>query len=134
MNRWFQQPLHRLYTWKSPGDISRNQIDYIMINQRFKNCEKQARTYPGADITSDHNPVAFKFKVKLKKINRNQAESQIDYNLLKDDIYKGRYNIIVKNYYDVLGSEEVQQDNESEDEHVEKEWHKVKLKFTKFSK
>ena len=45
MNTWFQQPLHRLYTWKSPGYISRNQIDYIMINQRFKNCVKQARTF-----------------------------------------------------------------------------------------
>ena len=56
MNMWSQQPLHILYTWKSPGDISRNQIDYIMINQRFKNCVKQARTYPGADINSDHNP------------------------------------------------------------------------------
>ena len=32
MNTWFQQPLHRQYTWKSPGDISRNQLDYIMIN------------------------------------------------------------------------------------------------------
>ena len=68
MNTWFQQPLHRLYTWKSPGDISRNQIDYILINQRFKNCIKQARTYPGTDINSDHNRVTIKFKVKLKKI------------------------------------------------------------------
>ena len=96
MITWFQEPLCRLYTWKSPEDISRNQIDYIMISQRFKNCVKQARTYPGADINSDHNLVTWKFKVKLKKIKRNQAQSQIDYNLLKDDTYKGRYNILVK--------------------------------------
>ena len=108
MNAWFKQPLCRLYTWKSPGDISRNQIDYIMINQTFKNCVKPARTYPGADINSDHNPVTIKFKEKLKKIKRNQAQSQIDYNLLKDDTYKKKYNILVKNYYDVLGSEEVE--------------------------
>ena len=25
----------------------------------------------------------------MKKIKRNQAQSQIDYNLLKDDTYKG---------------------------------------------
>ena len=80
MNTWFQQPLCRLHTLKSPGDISRNQIDYIMMNQRFKN----------------HNPVSIKFKVKLKKIKRNQVQSQIDYNLLKDDTYKRRYNILVK--------------------------------------
>ena len=46
-----------------------------MINQRFRNCAKQARTYPGADINSDHNPVSIKFKVKLKKMKRNQAQS-----------------------------------------------------------
>ena len=134
MNTWFQQPLCRLYTWKSPGDISRNQIDYIMINQRFQNCVKQAKTYPEADINSDHNPVTIKFKVKLKKIKINQAQSQIDYNLLKDDTYKKRYNILVKNYYDVLGSEEVQQDHENEEEHVEKEWNKVKLSLQNAAK
>ena len=42
-------------------------------------------------------------------------------------MYKGRYNILVKNYYDLLGSEEVEQDHESEEEHVEKEWNKVKI-------
>ena len=98
-----------------------------MINQRFKNCVKQARTYPGADINSDHNPVIFNFKVKLKKIKRNQAQPQIDYNLLKDDTYKGRYNILVKNYYNVLGSKEVEQDHEGGKEHVAKKWNKVKL-------
>ena len=134
MNTWFQQPLCRLYTWKSPGDISRNQIDYIMINQRFRNCVKQASTYPGADINSDHNPVTIKFKVRLKKIKRNQAQSQIDYNLLKDDTNKRRYNILVKNYYDVLGSEKVEQDHESEEEHVEKEWSKVKLSLQNAAK
>ena len=54
-----------------------------MINQRLRNCVKQARTYPGADINSDHNPVTLKFKVKLKKIKRNQTQSLIDYNLIK---------------------------------------------------
>ena len=105
-----------------------------MINQRFRNCLKQARTYPGADINSDHNPVIIRFKVKLMKIKRNQAQSQIDYILLKDDTCKRRYNILVKNYYDVLGSEKVEQDHESEEEHVEKEWGKVKHSLQKCSK
>ena len=63
----------------------------------------------------------------MKKIKRNQAQSQIDYNSLKDDTYKGRYNILVKNYYDVLGFEGVEQDHESEEKHVVKEWYNVKL-------
>ena len=55
-NTLFEHPNRRLYTWKSPGDIHRNQIDYIMINQRHRN-SVQVRTYPGADIGSHHNLV-----------------------------------------------------------------------------
>ena len=42
--------------------------------------------------------------------------------------------MLVKNYYDVLGSEEVEQDHESEEEHVEKEWNKVKLSLQNAAK
>lgn len=60
MNTFFKLPPRRLYTWKAPkdgknGTIIRNQIDYIMVNQRYRNSCKVAKTYPGADIDSDHN-------------------------------------------------------------------------------
>ena len=42
--------------------------------------------------------------------------------------------ILVKNCYDVLGSEEVEQDHESEEEHVEKEWNKIKLSLQNAAK
>ena len=66
-NTYFQHPKRRLYTWRSPGDIYRNQIDFILINKRFRNAVKQARTYPGADVGSDHNPLMIKMNIKLKK-------------------------------------------------------------------
>ena len=134
MNTWFQQPLHRLYTWKSPGDISRNQTDYIMINQRFKNCVKQARIYPGADINSDLDPVTFRFKVQLEKIKRNQAVTDRLQFIKGWYLHKRRYNILVKSYYDVLGSKEVEQDHESEEEHAATEWNKVKLSVQNVAK
>ena len=56
-NTTFEQPNRLLYTWKSPGDITRNQIDYILIRKRFRNSIKQCKTHPGADIASDHNPL-----------------------------------------------------------------------------
>ena len=59
-NTYFQHPKRRLYTWRSPGDIYRNQIDFILINKRFRNAVKQARTYLAADVaqtipTDDQN-------------------------------------------------------------------------------
>ena len=44
MNTWFRQPPRRTWTWMSPGDLTRNQIDYITINKRFRNGQKSYRT------------------------------------------------------------------------------------------
>ena len=66
-NTLFQHTNCRLYTWKRPGNIVRNQIDYIMVNQRFRNSIKSGKTFPEADIYSDNNPVFNKMQVMLKK-------------------------------------------------------------------
>ena len=42
-NTWFKEHPRRVYTWKSPGDIVRNQIDYIAINIRFIRALKQSK-------------------------------------------------------------------------------------------
>ena len=56
-NTWFKEHPRRIYTWKSPGDRTRNQIDFITINDRFRRAVKHAKTHPGADCRSDHIPV-----------------------------------------------------------------------------
>src|SRR5207248_3547742 len=54
-------------TWKKPGDSARYQLDYILVRQRYRNSVKDSRSYPGADIDSDHNLVMAKIAVRLKK-------------------------------------------------------------------
>ena len=54
-NTYYEKPERRLYTWRSPGDIARNQIDFILIKKRYRNSVKDVKTYPGADVNSDHN-------------------------------------------------------------------------------
>ena len=49
MNTWYRQHPRYLWTWRSPGDRYRNQIDYVTINKRFRNAVKKVNTYPGAD-------------------------------------------------------------------------------------
>ena len=53
-NTFYQEHKRRIYTWKSLGDVDRNQINYILIKNRFKNFIKQVKTCPGADIDSEH--------------------------------------------------------------------------------
>lgn len=83
-NTFFNLPARRLYTWKSPRDsnenIIRNQIDYILINQRYRNSCVSMKTYPGADINSDHTPLVGVFKIRMKHIKK---KSVIQYNVRK---------------------------------------------------
>ena len=110
-NTYFQHPKRLLYTWKSPGDVCRNQIDYILIRHRYRNSVKQCKTYPGADIGSDHNPLIAKIKIRLKRATPKNAQKKefIDWGKLKTDEMSQKYLIDVKNKYEVLLNESVQQ-------------------------
>ena len=48
-NTLFQQYKRRLYTWTSPDGQQRNQIDYILCSQRWRNSIQSAKTRLGAD-------------------------------------------------------------------------------------
>lgn len=73
MNTWFRLPPRKLYTWISPKDrpgaIVRNQIDYIMVNKRYRNSCTAVKTYPGADLQSNYVPLVGTFKIKMKRQN-----------------------------------------------------------------
>ena len=47
-----------------------HQIDYILVQNRFRSGINKAktRTFPGADVGSDHDMVLLNFRVRLKKI------------------------------------------------------------------
>ena len=74
-NTWFQNHKRRLYTWKSPGD-KRYQIDFILINQRFKNSIKNAKTLPGADADTDHNLLVVDMITRLKHVTRKKQSTK----------------------------------------------------------
>lgn len=102
-NTHFKQPARRLYTWKSPGDLHRNQIDYIIVNGRYKNAVKNVRTYPGADIYSDHNPVVADVCICLKKIKSSKPQSlRCDVAALRDKQMRDRFTVAVDNKFSML--------------------------------
>lgn len=94
LNTFFKLPPRRLYTWKSPKDngedvIIRNQIDYILVNARYRNSFTSVKTYPGADIQSDHNPLVGDYRTRYKKVQRKTPKKH-DIRKLKDRILKDK--------------------------------------------
>jgi len=53
-NTLFQKHKRRLYTWTSPDSQHRNQIDYILCNQRWRSSIQSAKTRPGTDCGTHH--------------------------------------------------------------------------------
>ena len=56
VNTLFQQHKRRLYTRTSPDGQHRNHIDYILCSQRWRSSIQSAKTRPGTDCGSNHEP------------------------------------------------------------------------------
>ena len=105
-NTWYEQHPRRLWTWRSPGDDVKNQIDYIAIKRRYKSAIQQSKAYPGADCGSDHNPVICKLKVKLKVIKKGKSKPRLAYDaLLNNQTIRDEYAVTVQNQFEVLENE-----------------------------
>lgn len=76
-NTMFQHHVRRLYTWRSPGNRYKNQIDYIMIRSRWRSSILNCKTYPGTDCGSDHQPLVMKFRLQLKNIRPPHRNTSI---------------------------------------------------------
>ena len=124
-NTFYQHHKRRLYTWMSPGDQHRNQIDFILVKNRFKNHVKDVRTYPGADVMSDHNLLVTKLKLKLKLPEKSQRQDSYEVNLLKQVEYREQFAIEVRNRFDALMIEELEQ-YEKEEDKINQQWDSFK--------
>ena len=82
-NTFFEQKETSRYTWTSPDGKTKNQIDYIIVNNRFRNSIKNSKSRPGADCGSDHNPVIIRTETKLKKIRRKFSKKKWNVSTLK---------------------------------------------------
>ena len=79
-NTFFQQHKRRFYTWTSPDGQHRNQMDYILCNQRWRSSIQSAKTRPRADYGSDHELHITKFRLKLKKVGKTTRPFRYDLN------------------------------------------------------
>ncbi len=60
----------RRWTWHSPNGKTHNQIDHIMVKKSFRSSVNinRTRSFPGADVGSDHKLLMMTFRLRLKRI------------------------------------------------------------------
>ena len=72
---------------QSPDRKHHNHTDYILVRKHFGSGVNihRARSFPGADIGSDHDLVMMTFQVLLKKVKKpNQPRLRFDLEKLRD--------------------------------------------------
>ena len=65
MNTFYKQHPRRLFTWTHPNGYSKNQIDFILVPNRWKSSITNVKTLPGADCGTDHELASAKITIKL---------------------------------------------------------------------
>ena len=100
-NTCYQQPNRRLYTWTSPDKQHRNQIDYILCQERWRNSLLNVKTLPGADCGTDHELLVAKMRVRLKVKKKGHVPIRYDLDNIPD-----AYAVNVKNRFKALEMEE----------------------------
>ena len=77
----------RRWTWHSPDGTHHNQIDYILVKKWFRSGIKTARTrtFPGADVKSNHDMVMMTFQTRHKNSRKpTQPRIRFDCEKLND--------------------------------------------------
>lgn len=69
-NTLFKHHPRRQFTWRSPDGRTKNQIDYILIKQRWRSSATNCRAYPGADCGTDHQLLVLDFRLRFKIVSR----------------------------------------------------------------
>lgn len=49
----------------------------MMLNSRLINSMTSVKAYPGADISSDHNPIVGSVRLRLKKTDQRKTYTEI---------------------------------------------------------
>ena len=93
-NTTFKQPPRRLYTWVSPGDRARIQIDYVMVKRRWKSLLLGVKTRPSADCGSDHQLLNAKIKIRMKTRKTNNSLIRYDVSNLPQE-----FKVEIKNKF-----------------------------------
>ena len=110
-------------TWRSPDHFTENQIDHMCISRKFRRSCQDVRTKRGADAASDHHLLLMTVKLRLKKhTTTTSTRTRYDVGLLRSQEIENRFQISLRNRYQIL-------QEQSEDGDTETQWQQTKKMY-----
>ena len=84
-----------MWTWKNADGQTKNQIAYITIKSRYRNCIENIRTFPGADCNSEHALLVCDMKIMLQKFKKQNLEPKLDFSVIQEQHEKGVFKKLI---------------------------------------
>ena len=122
-NTWYEQKIKNQHTWNSPDNNTKNQIDYILGNLRYRNSIRNVKVRRSADCGSDHHALVIKIRLKLKTMKKGKRQKQWNTTKLKE-------SIIATQFKEGL---ETKLESNSTEENVEKLWALIRESITQMA-
>ena len=105
-NAHFRKRQGKLWTFISDMSDTKTQVDYVLINRKWKNSIKNCEAYDSfCSIGSDHRLVSAMIKLSLRT-SKAPARENWDWSALRDSATSEQYAVAVKNRFDALYTEE----------------------------
>jgi len=106
--------------WYSADGRTANQIDHVLISNRFRRAITDIRALRGPD----HNLLNIQFKVKLRvKTGNKYNEKRKMVNIFQNPKWKKEYAIEINNKFEIL---EILDDEDSIDNNINEKWESIK--------
>ena len=107
-----------MYPWYSADGKTANQIDHVLISNRFRNAITDIRALRGTDFGSDHD---LNFKVKLRAKTEKKYDKRKFVNVFHNSKWKQEYATELKNRFEILENIEFE---DNIDNNINKKWGK----------
>ena len=91
----------------SPNGLYENQIDHVMVNQKWRRSLFHVRAKRGVDVGSDHHLLKAELKLKLRRNDPQTSLRQKRYNLhlLKDSKIRNDFTVEARNRFQMLDNQ-----------------------------
>ena len=114
-------------TWYSADSMTANQIDHVLISNRFRSAISDIRALWGPEVGSDHNLLKMNFKVKLSvKTGNKYNERRKMVNIFQNPKWKQEYDIEINNKFEIL---ENLYDEDGIDNDINEKWENIKTRI-----